>query len=114
MIKPQDMKATEISRYNLDVIENEIDISMRNFCGIHRFEQAVLAGEYPINVRNALAERYRNGGWLHIYHQTSSENGDRRRKLTIFKFSMTELTETETENFIEYIPEESEVSDDEE
>jgi hypothetical protein len=111
MIKPQDIKHTENEKYNLDAIENEIDVSMRNFYGLHSFEQAVLAGEYPLNVRTALAKRYYDGGWLHVYHQTSSENGDRRRKLTIFKFSVTALTDRETENFTEYIPENDDISE---
>lgn len=49
-------------------------------------EEAIIDGEYPVNARNAIGQKYKEAGWDYVYHITSSEHGD-RPGLTHFIFS---------------------------
>lgn len=82
----------EIENYsaNLEKIEDEIDESIKKCHGWNEYEQAIIAGEYPVNVRNAIAQRYKDAGWKYIYHITSSEVGG-PNAVTMFIFSMKKL-----------------------
>lgn len=88
MIKPEEIE--NIDNYNLDEIEKQIDESIKSYHGWHPWEEAILDGEYPVAVRNKIAERYVANGWKYVYHRTTSENGE-KPGLTGFKFSMEPL-----------------------
>lgn len=45
----------------------------------------ILDEEYPVIVRDLIAEKYREAGWKKVTHKTSSENGE-RPGLTGFTF----------------------------
>ena len=53
-------------------------------------KEAIIDGEYPVNVRTAIGLKYREAGWDYVYHITSSEHGD-RPGLTHFIFSTERL-----------------------
>lgn len=82
----------ELNDYNVnyDKLEKEIDESIKRFHGWCKWEEAIIDGEYPVNVRNTIGLRYREAGWNYVYHITSSEHGD-HPGLTRFIFSMERL-----------------------
>lgn len=49
-------------------------------------KEAIIDGEYPVNARDAIGQKYKEAGWNYIYHITSSEHGD-RPGLNYFIFS---------------------------
>ena len=53
-------------------------------------KEAIIDGEYPVNARNAIGQKYKEAGWNYIYHITSSKHGD-RPGLTHFIFSTERL-----------------------
>lgn len=53
-------------------------------------KEAIIDGEYPVDVRTAIGLKYREAGWNYVYHITSSEHGD-RPGLTRFIFSTERL-----------------------
>lgn len=47
-------------------------------CRLYSWIDAIIDGEFPLNDRNEVAKRYIDeGGWYGVFHQTSSENGER-------------------------------------
>ena len=98
MIKPNDLKNIEINNVDFEELEQKIDDSIKRFHGWFPWEEAIIEGEYSIEVRNIIANKYKDNGWDFVYHQTSSENGE-MAGLTCFKFSNKELDEKYTENF---------------
>lgn len=78
----------ELNDYNVNYnkLEEEIDDSIKSFHGWYKWEEAIIDGEYPINVRNTIGQKYKEAGWNYVYHITSSEHGD-RPGLTRFIFS---------------------------
>lgn len=78
----------ELDDYNVNYnkLEKEIDNSIKECHGMNEYEQAFVKGEYPVNIRNTVAQKYKNAGWKYVYHITSSEHGD-RPGLTRFIFS---------------------------
>lgn len=87
MITPKDIKAMDMK---LDELEKKIDSSIKFHHGWHKWEEEIIDGEYPVNVRTAIGLRYREAGWNYVYHITSSEHGD-YPCLTHFIFSMERL-----------------------
>ena len=82
----------ELNDYNVNYnkFEEEIDDSIKRFHGWYKWEEAIIDGEYPINVRNTIGQKYKEAGWDYVYHITSSEHGD-RPGLTRFIFSTEKL-----------------------
>ena len=82
----------ELNDYNVNYnkLEEEIDDSIKRFHGWYKWEEAIIDGEYPINVRNTIGQKYKEAGWDYVYHITSSEHGD-RPGLTRFIFSTEKL-----------------------
>lgn len=87
MITPKDIEAMDMK---LDELEKEIDSSIKNYHGWCKWEEAIIDGEYPVSVRNAIGQKYKEVGWNYVYHVTSSEHGD-RPGLTRFIFSTEKL-----------------------
>lgn len=85
----------EINYYEL---EKKIDKGIKRFHGFFKWEQAVIDGDYPVEVRNKIANNYKENGWNFVYHRSSSENGE-RSDLTVFKFSHEELEYEHVKNF---------------
>lgn len=86
MIKPNDLKNMEIENTNFEELEEKIDNSIKNFHCWFPWEEAIIEGEYSFEIRNIIAKKYKENGWDFVYHQTSSENGE-RAGLTCFRFS---------------------------
>lgn len=95
MLTPMDMLFQEV---NMKEIEYDIDNSMKSFHGWRSFEQAIIDGEYPVEVRNIISTMYVKAGWNYVYHKTSSENGE-RPGLTQFYFSVKKLDDEITKGF---------------
>lgn len=98
MIRPNDLKDMETKNINFEELELKIDEQIKKFHGLYRWDEAIIPGEYSFEVRNMLAKKYKENGWNFVYHQTSSENGE-RPGLTCFRFSTSELDDTLTKNF---------------
>ena len=79
---------------NLDEIEKEIDASMTQYHGWYPWEEAIIDHEFSVEARNEIAQRYIKAGWKYVYHNTSSEHGE-RPGLTSFKFSNSEIEHCE-------------------
>lgn len=101
MITKKDLANMEIENINFEEVEKAIDDSIKSFHGWYPWEEAIIIGEYSIEIRNIIGKKYKNAGWKHVYHRTSSENGE-RAGLTDFKFSNVPLEDEHTKNkFIE-------------
>jgi len=85
-LSPTKLKELYIENFNLDEVEKAIDEQLIKNHTQHPWEEVLLDEEYAIEVRDTLAKRYVNAGWNYVYHQTSSENGE-RPGLTMFAFS---------------------------
>lgn len=83
MITPKELEELNMK---LDELEKKIDRSIKNYHGWYKWEEAIIDGEYPVNARNAIGQKYKEAGWNYVYHITSSEHGD-RPGLTRFIFS---------------------------
>ena len=83
MITPKELEERDMK---LDELEKKIDRSIKDYHGWHKWEEAIIDGEYPVNTRNAIGQKYKEAGWNYVYHITSSEHGD-RPGLTHFIFS---------------------------
>lgn len=97
MITPNDLKniISLGDAEELEIIEAKVDEGILKFHGWFPWEEAIIEGEYPVEIRNEIAKKYKENGWEFVYHQTSSENGE-RPGLTCFKFSMEELIDEHT------------------
>lgn len=82
----------ELDDYNVNYnkLEKEIDNSIKECHGMNEYEQAFVKGEYPVNMRNTIAQKYKNAGWKYVYHITSSEVGG-PNAVSMFIFSMKKL-----------------------
>ena len=98
MLRPDDLKDIEIESTNFEELESKIDDSIKRFHGWFSWEEAIIEGEYPLEVRNKIAKKYKENGWSFVYHRTSSENGE-RAGLTCFRFSNNKLGDKDTKNF---------------
>lgn len=87
MITPKELENYNV---NLEKIEDEIDESIKRFHGWCKWEEAIIDNEYPVSVRNAIGQKYKDAGWKYVYHITSSEHGE-RPGLTRFIFSTEKL-----------------------
>ena len=83
MITPKNIEAMDMK---LDELEKKIDSSIKFHHGWHKWEEAIIDGEYPVNARNAIGQKHKEAGWNYVYHITSSEPGE-RPGLTDFIFS---------------------------
>lgn len=90
MISPNDLDSIEKEKLDYQKLENQIDESIKKFHGWYPWEEAVIEGEYSITIRNEIAKQYKEAGWTHVYHRTTSEAGE-KAGLTSFKFSMEPL-----------------------
>jgi len=88
---------TNLYRYNLDEIENNIDAQVKKNHGSYPWEEAILDQEYETDIRDELAKRYIKAGWAYVYHHTSSENGE-RPGLTCFILSTKPVEHIEKDN----------------
>lgn len=95
MITPKELEKCDMK---LDELEKKIDRSIKNFHGWYKWEEAVIDGEYSVNVRNAIGQKYKDAGWKYVYHRTSSEHGE-RYGLTHFIFSTEKLDDKYTIGF---------------
>lgn len=86
MVTPNDIRKIKIKHCDFDKLEKDIDESIKSNHGDYDWEEALLDKEYPLSVRNEIGKRYMENGWKYVYHQTSSENGE-RPGLTLFVFS---------------------------
>lgn len=82
----------ELDDYNVNYnkLEKEIDNSIKECHGMNEYEQAFVKGEHPVNMRNTIAQKYKNAGWKYVYHITSSEVGG-PNAVSMFIFSMKKL-----------------------
>ena len=87
MITPKELEERDMK---LDELEKKIDRSIKFHHGWHKWEEAIIDGEYPVDVRTAIGLKYREAGWDYVYHITSSGHGD-RPGLTYFIFSIERL-----------------------
>lgn len=85
-LTPTKLKELYLKNFDLNKVEVEIDKQLVKNHTQHPWEEVLLDEEYTVEVRDALAKRYINAGWDYVYHQTSSENGE-RPGLTMFAFS---------------------------
>ena len=89
------MSPKDLVGFDENIIDNlvkQIDEKLK-LASEHRFYkwfEVTIAGEYPAEVRNEIASRYIDAGWSTIFHQTTTENGE-RPGLTYFAF-LTEET----------------------
>lgn len=98
MIKPNDLKNIEIENTNFEELETKIDNGIKSSHGLYPWETAIIEGEYSLESRNMIARKYKENGWNFVYHQTSSENGE-RAGLTCFMLSTKELDNKYTKNY---------------
>lgn len=98
MLSPIDLTLQEVENADYEKLESLIDTSIKRFHGWYPWEEAIIDGELSVSVRNELAQRYKAAGWKYVYHQTSSENGE-RAGLTAFKFSENELDNKYVNNY---------------
>ena len=90
MLTPKMLDGLVVSQTDVDNIISTIDNEMKK---THKLSEYGLSGkihiildkEYPMVVRNVIAESYRQAGWRKVTHRTSSENGE-RPGLTGFTF----------------------------
>ena len=61
MLTPMDMLFQGV---NMKEIEYDIDNSMKSFHGWHSFEQAIIDGEYTVEVRNIISTMYVKAGCM--------------------------------------------------
>lgn len=92
MLSPNDVVNMGVESVDFTKLEKAIDDSIQGFHGWFAWEQAIIDGEYPVAVRNQIAQKYKDAGWKYVYHQTSSENGE-RPGLTEFLFSLEKIPE---------------------
>ena len=92
MIKPGDFDVT--NKKVLDKLEKEIDESIKSYHGWYDWEQAVVAGVYPVEVRRAIALKYIQAGWDYVYHKDihNEECDGYGPLLTSFMLSNKKLT----------------------
>ena len=81
----------------------KIDMEMKNDVELWNREglrvEAIIDGEPSLDVRNEIARCYIvDAGWGYVYHQTSSENGE-RPGLTHFIFTEEPLPEKEVKGW---------------
>ena len=95
MLGPNDMK----SKVNMDELISKIDESMNKFHEWYPWESAVIEGEPSVDIRNEIAIKYIEAGWNYVYHDTTSENGE-RAGLTGFKFSSKPIEKPNKNSFL--------------
>ncbi len=100
MITPENIKTIDINKVDMAKLETMIDDSIKRFHGSYPWETAIIDGEYPVEVRDKIALKYKESGWNHVYHRTTSENGE-RAGLTSFVFSTEPLKPEYTKNYHE-------------
>lgn len=95
MLGPNDLK----SKLDIQELVYQIDESMKRFHEWYPWESAVIEGEPSVDVRNEIAIKYIQAGWNYVYHNTTSENGE-RAGLTGFEFSNTPLEKPNPNAFL--------------
>lgn len=60
MIKPNDLEKMELGNTDFEKLEEDIDNSIKSFHGWYPWEEAIIRGEYPVSVRNAIGKNIRN------------------------------------------------------
>ena len=93
MVTPEEAKALSsknISVAKIEQMEEDIDSALKRVHGWYPWKEAILENEYSIELRDAVAKKYKDAGWKYVYHATTSELGE-RAGLTCFKFSMSPI-----------------------
>lgn len=90
MITPVEAKQISIDKANIEKIISDIDASIKNYHGWYPWEEAIIDGEYPNNVMDAVLEKYFDAGWKFIFWNRSSEQGE-RPGLTSIMFSTSKI-----------------------
>ena len=98
MITPNDLKKIKIENTDFNKIEAEIDEYIKKTHGSYPWEEAIIKGEYSVEVRNTIAKKYKDNGWNFVYHRTSSEHND-KPGLTCFMFSNKKIDDKYTKLF---------------
>lgn len=90
MITPDELAQVEPTtngNKDIDELIEEIDAEIKaNHLWYNMYDFAILTNEYPKQLRNEIAQRYKDSGWEFVDHRTSSELGE-RPGLTEFRFS---------------------------
>lgn len=60
MIKPNDLEKMELEDADFEKLEEDIDNSIKSFHGWYPWEEAIIRGEYPVSVRNAIGKKYKD------------------------------------------------------
>lgn len=97
MLGPNNIK--RITKENMEDFIYKIDESIKKFHEWYPWESAVIEGEPSIETRNQIAIKYIEAGWNYVYHNTTSENGE-RAGLTGFDFSLTPLEKPNKNAFL--------------
>lgn len=103
-ITPEQVSKIDNTLYNIDDIEAEVDESIKNYHGWYPWEEALVDREFPVEVRNEVAKRYIKAGWKFVYHNTSSENGE-RPGLTCFMLSNDAILHCENDKYHKVVAE---------
>ena len=79
---------------NVDKYIAEIDKKIEEYAekNMYPWVEIILEKELSMNERNCISKEYKAAGWMAVYHNTSSENGE-NPGLTTFVF-LTEETES--------------------
>lgn len=90
LVTPDVLDSKICSSTNINDIIDKIDHELLKDHNISKYAHngkicIILDEEYPVIVRDLIAEKYREAGWKKVTHQTSSENGE-RPGLTDFTF----------------------------
>lgn len=59
MIRPNDLEKMELGNTDFEKLEEDIDNSIKSFHGWSPWEEAIIRGEYPVSVRNAIGKKYK-------------------------------------------------------
>lgn len=98
MITPEELKEKMTNNIIFSKLEEEIDDSIMNQIGFYPWQQALIRGEYSVEIRDIIARKYKANGWNFVYHGTSSEIGD-YPGTTFFIFSEKEIDNNYIRNF---------------
>lgn len=90
MITPELLEDYEVQGLKYDMLEAEIDKSVKEHHGEFPWERAILKQDLSMKARNNLAKRYLGAGWMYVYHRTTTMN-DENPNVTTFVFSKTPL-----------------------
>jgi len=78
MLTPEDVqKLDQMSDSKISKLISNIDRSIKHFHGDYPWEYALIDGEYPTPIMDAILKQYFDAGWKYIYWGKSSEHDER-------------------------------------